>query len=351
MRIALVGTELAPARAGAGALETLLDGWAAALAAGGDEVHLIGAPGTAAGADAAVARHELAHHPAGLDALVARLAPDVVVLNNRPAWQALVRTATLHLMHNWPDAWQLGERPPAALVGQASAAAVSGPLAAVVASALGRPGQSVAVVPPFAGDAFTRVEPDPQPGLVLSPNRLLAKKGVRELVAASRLAALDGHQILVTDYLSPWRHATAEHDALRAVVTAAPRCRLVPPPTTRPAMAALLARASAVVVPSIRPEGFGMAAVEAQAVGVPVVTSGLGGLAEATLPPSRVVDPHDPDALAAAIVAVAGVGGGARLRLRDEARRHWSAQRSVTALRAALGAASAGPPAGRISRR
>lgn len=339
--MALVGTDLAPARTGAGALETLLVGWASALAGGGDEVHLVGAPGTAGpGGDPLVCHHDLIGGPAGLGDLIERLRPDAVMLNNRPGWQALVSAPTLHLLHNWPDAWEVGESPIGPLVGSAAAAAVSGELAAVVAAALGRDRDSVAVVPPFAGDAFSRVHPDPRPGLVLAPSRLLAKKGVRELAAASAQPALHGRLVLVTDFLSPWPRPTYEHRALRAVVAGAPRCRLVPPPPSREEMAVLVSRAEVVVVPSTRPEGLGLAAVEAQAAGVPVVTSGLGGLAGATLPPGRVVDPRDPRLLAEAIVEVAGTGRDARLGLADRAQRRWSAERSVAALRAALAGAS-----------
>jgi glycosyltransferase involved in cell wall biosynthesis len=336
VRIALVGTELAPARVGAGALETLLDGWATALAAAGDEVHLIGSPGTAVGVATAVTRHELARHPAGLDALIDSLAPDVVVLDNRPGWQEQVRAPTLQLLHNWPDAWELAGRDPVGLVGRAGVAAVSGALAAAAASALGRDRESVAVVDPFVGDAFTRIDADPTPGWVLAPNRLLTKKGVRQLVAASHEPVLAAKRIGVTDFLSPWTLPTGEHRELRAVVAGAPRCELVPPPATREAMAALVARAEVVVVPSIGPEGFGMVAAEAQAVGVPVVSSGLGGLAEATLSPGRTVDPCDAPALAEAIVAAAGVGSAARLALRTEARGRWSLGRSLCSLRAAI---------------
>ena len=340
MRIALVGTELAPVREGAGALETLLDGWGTQLAREGDEVHLVGARGTDdCGWEALLHRHDL-DRGSELGEILARIDPEVVVLDNRPGWQEQVQAPTLHLLHNWPDAWELGGRDPAGLIGRAGVAAVSGALAAAAASTLGRDRESVAVVAPFVGDAFTRLDADPTPGWVLAPNRLLAKKGVRQLVAASHEPALAAKRIGITDFLSPWAAPTEEHRALRAVVTGAPSCELVPPPTTREAMAALVSRAEVVVVPSIGPEGFGMVAAEAQAVGVPVVSSGLGGLAEVTLAPSRTVDPFDAPELADAIVAASGVGNADRLALRREARRRWSLGRSVISLRAAIEAAT-----------
>jgi glycosyltransferase involved in cell wall biosynthesis len=343
VRIVLVGTELAPVRLGAGALETLLWGWAATLQTAHD-VHVVsvadGDGGDEGVAEPGFWRHDL-DGPHGLAGLVARLAPDAVVLNNRPGWQPLVAAATLHLFHNWPDAW--GVAAGRARVGRAGAAAVSGALARTVAGALGRSPGDVAVVVPPAGAAFAAVTARPEPGLVLAPNRLLAKKGVRELVAAAERPALDGHRILVTDYLSPWRHPTAEHRELRALVAASSRCELVGPPPSRGGVARLYATAAAVVVPSVRPEGLGMTAVEAQAAGVPVVTSGLGGLAEVTSPPGRTVDVTDPDALADAVAGVAASGPGERAALRAETRRRFSGPASLASLLAALERAR--PPA------
>jgi glycosyltransferase involved in cell wall biosynthesis len=344
VRIALVGTDLAPVREGAGALETLLAGWAAALAPHHD-IHVLSRPdGTAAPPHAGSSRRDsppaVDHHafdaPADLEEIVGQLAPDAVVLNNRPRWQQWVHAPTLHLFHNWPDAWGLRGEQVAAHVGTAGAAAVSGPLAAVVASALGRPAGAVPVVHPFAGPAFLAARPTPEDGIVLAPNRLMEKKGIRQLLAASREDALRGRRILVSNFISPWTRPTAEHIELQALVAAAPGCELVDPPGSRPAMAALYARATVVVVPSVRPEGLGMTAVESQAVGVPVVTSGLGGLAEAALRPDLVADPHDPAALAGAIVRGAALGPADRAALRAEIARRFSLDASRRSLLAAV---------------
>ncbi len=55
-----------------------------------------------------------------------------------------------------------------------------------------------------------------------------------------------------------------------------------------------------VVMPSRR-ESFGLVALEAQWVGVPVVASSVGGLPEVVSPWGRLVPPEDPDALARAM--------------------------------------------------
>ena len=66
----------------------------------------------------------------------------------------------------------------------------------------------------------------------------------------------------------------------------------------------LLSRADTLVVPS-RWEGFGLVAVEAMAAGVPVIASGVDGLAEVVGDAGVLVPPEDPRALAAAIRALA----------------------------------------------
>lgn len=79
---------------------------------------------------------------------------------------------------------------------------------------------------------------------------------------------------------------------------------------TCPDMPAALLAAAVVVIPSIEPEAFGRVAVEAQAVGTPVVVSDLGAVPETVLAPPDVeaarrtgwrVSPSDPALLADAL--------------------------------------------------
>lgn len=107
-------------------------------------------------------------------------------------------------------------------------------------------------------------------------------------------------------------------------------------------MPAAFLAASVVTVPSTEPEAFGRSAVEAQAMGTPVVVSDLGAVPETVLSPPAVqphertgwrIPPSDPDALAQALGAALGLGASARIamgvRAREHVERHFSLERMV----------------------
>jgi glycosyltransferase involved in cell wall biosynthesis len=89
-------------------------------------------------------------------------------------------------------------------------------------------------------------------------------------------------------------------------------------------MPAAFALADVVVVPStIAPEPFGRVAVEAQAMGKPVVVTDIGGLGETLMPAATgwLVPPDDIDELARALRLALAMPGDARARLARRARR------------------------------
>jgi glycosyltransferase involved in cell wall biosynthesis len=108
-------------------------------------------------------------------------------------------------------------------------------------------------------------------------------------------------------------------------------------------MPAAFLTASVVTVPSTEPEAFGRTAVEAQAMGTPVVTSELGAVPETVLAPPQVA-PHertgwrvpagDAAALAEAVGTALSLGASARETLAARARahveRHFSLERMVS---------------------
>lgn len=109
-------------------------------------------------------------------------------------------------------------------------------------------------------------------------------------------------------------------------------------------MPAAFLAASVVAVPSTEPEAFGRSAVEAQAMGTPVVVSELGAVPETVLAPPDVAaqartgwrtPAGDAAALAEAIQAALSLGASARESLAARARahveRHFSLSRMVSA--------------------
>ncbi|PVE25949.1 glycosyl transferase [Microvirga sp. KLBC 81] len=108
-------------------------------------------------------------------------------------------------------------------------------------------------------------------------------------------------------------------------------------------MPAAFLAAAVVTVPSTEPEAFGRSAVEAQAMGTPVVVSDLGAVPETVLAPPAVqpqertgwrVPAGDADALAEAVGAALNLGASARIALGARARthveRHFSLERMVS---------------------
>ena len=96
-------------------------------------------------------------------------------------------------------------------------------------------------------------------------------------------------------------------------------------------MPAAFMAASVVTVPSIEPEAFGRSAVEAQAMGTPVIVSELGAVPETVLAPPEVparersgwrIPPNDPEALANALTEALILGASGRDALANRARKH-----------------------------
>jgi len=104
---------------------------------------------------------------------------------------------------------------------------------------------------------------------------------------------------------------------------------------------AALSLADVSVVASTQPEAFGRAAVEAQAMGVPVIVSDLGAVGETVLAPPQIDDlartgwrvpAGDAEALAGAVEAVLAMPAGDRTKLTARAGDHVRALFSVQAM-------------------
>jgi len=171
----------------------------------------------------------------------------------------------------------------------------------------------------------------PHERMVLLAARLTGWKGQKVLIeAAARLRSAgvsDVAYILAGDpqgrdsYVKEL-DALIESRGLTGIVRRVGHCTDMP--------AAFLA-ASVVTVPSTEPEAFGRSAVEAQAMGTPVVVSDLGAVPETVLSPPAVlpqertgwrIPPGDADALADALGHALSLGASARIALGNRARSH-----------------------------
>jgi glycosyltransferase involved in cell wall biosynthesis len=178
--------------------------------------------------------------------------------------------------------------------------------------------------------------------IVLLAARLTGWKGQRVLIdAAARLKAAGLADVVFVLAGDPQGRDGYVRDLDKAIETKGLKeiVRRVGHCTDMPA--AFLA-ASVVTVPSTEAEAFGRAAVEAQAMGAPVVVSDLGAVPETVLTPPEVapqertgwrVPPGDAGALAEALSTALTMGASAREAMATRARlhveRHFSLERMV----------------------
>ncbi len=159
-------------------------------------------------------------------------------------------------------------------------------------------------IPPVGdGDAGRGAELAGGPRYALAIGTIEPRKNLPALVRAfAAVADADPEVRLVVAGPDGW-----DQDAFAAAVAASPvRDRITRLPYVRDAARRdLLAGATAFVYPSLY-EGFGFPPLEAMRAGIPVVASTAGSLPEVLDDAAVLVDPHDGDALAAAIVRVIG---------------------------------------------
>jgi glycosyltransferase involved in cell wall biosynthesis len=171
----------------------------------------------------------------------------------------------------------------------------------------------------------------PDDRIVLLAARLTPWKGQRVLIRAAAKLRERGYGDVVFVLAGDPQGRDAyvnELDALIAQLGLGTVVRRVGHVTDMPAA---LAAAALVTVPSTEAEAFGRVAVEAQAMGVPVVVSDLGAVPETVLAPPQVrpeqrtgwrVPPDDAQALSDAIATVLDMGASARDAMARRARNH-----------------------------
>jgi len=201
-----------------------------------------------------------------------------------------------------------------------------------------------AVAPERVETMRTRWGVAPHESVVLLAGRLTPLKGQKVLIEAAAQLKASGLSdiafVLAGDHQGRDGYVR-DLDALIAARGLSGIVRRVGHCTDMPA--ALLAAAVA-TMPSTVPETFGRSAVEAQAMGTPVITSDLGAVPETVLAPPQAppqertgwrVPSGDAGALAAAIRAALSLGASAReamaRRARTHVERHFSLERMVLA--------------------
>jgi glycosyltransferase involved in cell wall biosynthesis len=161
--------------------------------------------------------------------------------------------------------------------------------------------------------------------LILFVGRLTPEKGADAFVAACAraLPALPGWraEIIGARWYGDGRESPYVADLRRDAAAAG-----IAMPGFRDNAATLsrMAQAAIVVVPSRWPEPLGRVAQEALACGAAVVSSGRGGLPEATGEAALTADPDSPDALAGAILRLAR-DHALRAELAERGQRHAAA--------------------------
>ena len=167
--------------------------------------------------------------------------------------------------------------------------------------------------------------------VVLNLARLTGWKGQRVLIEAAATPPLVDDRELVFVLAGDTQGREAYRRELESRIAArglSARVRIVGHCADVPAA---LAVADVAVIASTEPEAFGRAAVEAQAMGVPVVVTNLGAAAETVLAPPQVaaemrtgwhVPPADPEALAQALAAALALHPADRQALAGRSREH-----------------------------
>jgi len=166
--------------------------------------------------------------------------------------------------------------------------------------------------------------------IVLLAARLSGLKGHKILIEAAHLLTRQGltHTRFILTGEASARGSTRELDALIAkyqlqgIVQRIGRC---------PDLPAAYLSAAVVVIPATEPEAFALTAVEAQALGTPVIVADTGAVAETVMAPPDVspeartgwrVPPNNAQKLAEAVLQGLALGASARDAIGMRARQH-----------------------------
>lgn len=248
-------------------------------------------------------------YAAGVARMLAADPPALIEVHNRPDLalylaKRLPRIPTLLFLHNDPQSMRRAgtARERAALqLRLAGVVAVSGWVRLRFLEGIAAP-RFVPVLPNSL-DLAALPPPEPREPLLLFAGRVVADKGADVFVAACGVVLRD---------LPHWRAAVIGADGfgsggretpfIRRLRRAARHSRVTMVGwQPHDDIIAAMSGAGIVVVPSVWPEPFGLAALEALACGAPLICTGQGGLPEVVGNAAVIVEPGDVTALAEAI--------------------------------------------------
>jgi glycosyltransferase involved in cell wall biosynthesis len=184
---------------------------------------------------------------------------------------------------------------------------------------------------------------EPHHRVLLLPARLTARKGHFLLIEAARKLVAKGLSDIRFVFAGDARSEAFKRDILQRIERQGLSNYVHAPGYCADMPAAYLA-AAVVVAPSIEPEAFGRVAVEAQAMGVPVIVSDIGAAAEVVLAPpetplpnatGRRVPANDAEALAEAIEEALALKASEREALSFRARSFVTDRYSIERMRQA----------------
>lgn len=160
--------------------------------------------------------------------------------------------------------------------------------------------------------------------LIAAPARLTRWKGQLVMIEAARHLAAEGGPPFVLALPGDPQGRDDYLAEVRAAAQAAGLAQGVLIPGHVADMPALFAATAVAVFPSLEPEAFGRGAIEAQAMAVPVVAAGHGGLAETVIDgrTGALVPPGDAPALARAIQRLLAMTAQERARIGAAGRAH-----------------------------
>lgn len=324
MKIALVGTDLGALDNSVGALEKLCIGWATGLEKLGADIRLfsIDSPGLEFKTDLEVTNFRSI---ADLTSKIRDYNPDLVITNNRPLWDLSGKHGKINIFHNYPDAWGISNSFCNEVVKtslqKSKNLAVSQTLARHIENAYA--GTSIGILYPFIDNIFMRSAVSENrtahtPLRVLFPNRTLEKKGLRWTIEAIDRHLTDLVTLTLVKNISPWSTETQEHRSLLELAKSRSYVNVVEKSLTYESLINLYRSHDVVITPSVREEGLGLIPIEAQALGIPVVSTNLGGLPESTFAPNLIIDAYDHLGLATAILEVSAIDTQSRNQIKQK---------------------------------